>query len=126
MIISPYSSFVRCLIKQGILRHLRFIAALGILVVEDRTLQFIFRKLFHHIGGLLVQSATVEILRNRVHATCVYRLDGMIVRKLSLLSAFEITNLSASTSELVPRRKSSAVFGLPCIGGQKPLAADGA
>ena len=54
-----------------------------------------------------------------------YRKQG-IVRKLSLLSAFQITDLAAGAPKLVPRRKSSAVFGLPCIGGQKPLAANGA
>ena len=67
----------------------------------------------------------MEILRDRVHAACVDRLDGMIVRKLPLFSAFEIADLTAGASELISRRKSSAVFGLPCIGGQKPFAADG-
>ena len=79
---------------------------------------FVFRQPLHHSGGLLVQRATMEILRDRVHAACVNRLDGMIVRKLSLLSAFEITDLTACASELVSRRKSSAVFGLSCIGSQ--------
>ena len=73
-----------------------------------------------------IQSATVEILRDRVHASCVNRLDGMIVRKLSLLSAFQIADLATGAPTLVPRCKSSAVFCLPCIGGQKPFAADGA
>ena len=95
-------------------------------MVGDRTFHFVFRKPFHHGGGLLVQCATVEILRDRVHAASVDRLDGMIVCKLSLLSAFQITDLAAGASEPVPRRKSSAVFCLPCIGGQKPLSADGA
>ena len=95
-------------------------------MVEDCTFQFIFRQPLHDGGSLLVQSATVEILRDRVHAASVDCLNGMIVRKLSLLSAFQITDLAAGAPKLVPRRKSSAVFGLPCIGGQKPLAADGA
>ena len=68
----------------------------------------------------------MEILRDRVHAACVDRLTGMIIRKLSLLSAFQIADLATGAPTLVPRCKSSAVFGLPCIGGQKPLAADGA
>ena len=75
-------------------------------------------------GGLLVQRATAEILRDRIHAAIVDRPNRMIVRKLSLLSAFEIADLSASAPTLIPRSKSSAVFGLPCIRDQKPLAAN--
>ena len=95
-------------------------------MVGDRTFHLIFRKPLHSVSGLLVQSATMEILRDRVHTACVDCLDGMIVRKFSLLSAFEIADLTAGTPTLVLRRKPSAVFGQPCIGGQKPLAADGA
>ena len=68
--------------------------------------------------------AQAEILRDRIHAAIVDRPNRMIVRKLSLLSAFEIADLSASAPTLIPRSKSSAVFALPCIRDQKPLAAN--
>ena len=48
----------------------------------------------------------------------------MIVRKLSLFSTFQITDLPASAVQLVPRCIAAAVFGVPCVGGQEPLAAD--
>lgn len=104
--------------------HFLFITAIGIGNVQNSTFQFIFRQPFHYGGGLLVQRATAEILRDRIHAAIVDRPNRMIVRKLSLLSAFEIADLSASAPTLIPRSKSSAVFGLPCIRDQKPLAAN--
>ena len=79
-------------------------------MVEDRTFHFIFRQPLHDSGGLLVQSATVEILRDRVHAASVDRLDGMIVCKLSLLSAFQITDLAAGASTLVTGAKPPQYF----------------
>ena len=45
-------------------------------MVEDCTFQFIFRQPLHDGGSLLVQSATVEILRDRVHAASVDCLIG--------------------------------------------------
>ena len=48
----------------------------------------------------------------------------MIVCKLSLFSAFQIADLPASAVQLISRRITAAVFGVPCVGGQKPLAAD--
>jgi len=48
----------------------------------------------------------------------------MIVRKFPLFSAFQVTDLPAGAVQLVPRSVAAAVFGVPCVGGQKPLAAD--
>ena len=48
----------------------------------------------------------------------------MIVRKLPLFSAFQVADLPASAVQLVPRCIAAAVFGVPCVGGQKPLSAD--
>ena len=48
----------------------------------------------------------------------------MIVRKLPLFSAFQVADLSARAVQLVPRCIAAAVFGVPCVGGQKPFAAD--
>ena len=48
----------------------------------------------------------------------------MIVCKLPLFSAFQIADLPTGAVQLVPRRISAAVFGMPCIGGQEPFAAD--
>jgi len=48
----------------------------------------------------------------------------MIVRKLPLFSAFQVADLSASAVQLVPRCIAAAVFGVPCVGGEEPLAAD--
>ena len=48
----------------------------------------------------------------------------MIVRKLPLFSAFQIADLPASAVQLISRCITAAVFGVPCVGGQKPFAAD--
>src|SRR5699024_8410306 len=50
----------------------------------------------------------------------------MIVGKLPLLPASQIADLSASPSPLVAGGQTTAVFGMPCINGEKPSAADGA
>ena len=48
----------------------------------------------------------------------------MIVRKLSLFSPFQIADLPTGAVQLVPRRITAAIFGVPCVGCQKPFAAD--
>jgi len=48
----------------------------------------------------------------------------MIVRKLPLFSPFQIADLPTGAVQLVPRCIATAVFGVPCVGGQKSLAAD--
>jgi len=48
----------------------------------------------------------------------------MIVRKLPLFSAFQVADLPTGAVQLVPRCIAATVFGVPCVGGQKPLAAD--
>ena len=49
----------------------------------------------------------------------------MIVGKLALLPTFQIAELTAGASKLVPRRGIAAVFCVPGIGGQEPPSADG-
>ena len=48
----------------------------------------------------------------------------MIVCKLPLFSAFQIADLPTGAVELISRRITAAVFGVPCIDGQEPFAAD--
>ena len=87
------SNFRLYFFQQSILFHFRGIIALSVSNLFDRPFQFVFRQPLHLLSGLLVQSTTVEILSDRVHAAGVNRLDGMIVCKLSLLSALEISKL---------------------------------
>ena len=48
----------------------------------------------------------------------------MIVRKLPLFSAFQVADLPTGAVQRGPRCIAAAVVGVPCVGGQKPLAAD--
>ena len=50
----------------------------------------------------------------------------MIRRKLPLRPAPQIPDLAAGTSQFVAGGEASAVFCVPCVGGQEPFAADAA
>ena len=50
----------------------------------------------------------------------------MIVCKLPLLPTSQIADLSARPSPLIAGGQTAAVFGMSCINGEKPSAADGA
>ena len=54
----------------------------------------------------------------------MYLLHWMIIRKLPLFSAFQIADLPTGAVQLISRRITAAVFGVPCVGCQKPFAAD--
>ena len=50
----------------------------------------------------------------------------MIICKLPLLPASQIADLPTRPSTLVAGGQTAAVFGMPCVNGEKPSAADGA
>ena len=50
----------------------------------------------------------------------------MVARKLPLFPASQIADLPARPSTLVAGCQPAAVFGAPCVNGEKPSAADGA
>ena len=65
-------------------------------------------------------------MQDGVHTAGINRLNWMIVGKLPLLPTSQIADLSASPSPLVTGSQTAAVFGMSCINGEKPPAADGA
>ena len=89
-----------------------------------RSEHLILCQLLHNLRKISVQSTTLHIAVYGVQPFLINLLQRMIVRKLSLFSAFQIADLPASAVQLVPRCIAAAVFGVPCVGGEEPLAAD--
>ncbi len=78
-----------------------------------------FRRSFQHITQIKGISALSAIL-----IISEILLQRMIVRKFPLFSAFQIADLPTGSVQLIPRRITAAIFGVPCVGSQKPFAAD--
>ena len=96
----------------------------GIGNIADCPEHLILCQLFHRLGKSLIQRATFYIAVYGIQTLLINLFQRMIVRKFPLRSAFQIADLPASAVQLVPRCKAAAVFGVPCVDGQKPFATD--
>ena len=124
MFVPFFVYFCTCFLFQSRLVHFFFISSLGIGYIAQCPKHLIFCQLLHNLRKISVQSTTLHIAVYGIQPFLINLLQRMIVRKFSLFSTFQITDLTASAVQLVPRCIATAVFGVPCIGGQKPLAAD--
>ena len=104
--------------------HFYFIIALGISDIAQCLEHLIFCQPFHDLRKIFIQSTTLYIAVYGVQTLLMYLLHWMIIRKLPLFSAFQIADLPTGAVQLISRRITAAVFGVPCVGCQKPFAAD--
>ena len=118
------SKFSHSFFIQGRLFHFFLIIALGVSDIADRLLHFILRQFLHNLRKISVQRATLHVAVYGVQPFLINLFQRMIVRKFPLFSAFQVADLSASAVQLISRRIATAVFGVPCVGGEEPFAAD--
>ena len=104
--------------------HLFFIITLGIGYIAECPEHLIFCQFLHNLRKISVQSTTLHIAVYGIQPLLINLFQRMIVRKLPLFSAFQIADLPTGAVQLIPRRITAAVFGVPCVGCQKPFAAD--
>ena len=96
--------------------HFLFVIALGIGYIAQCPEHLIFCQLLHNLRKISVQSTTLHIAVYGIQPFLINLLQRMIVRKFSLFSTFQITDLTASAVQLVPRCIAATVFGVPCVG----------
>ena len=121
MFVPFFVYFCTCFLFQSRLVHFFFISSLGIGYIAQCPEHLIFCQLLHNLRKISVQSATLHIAVYSIQSLLINLFQWMIVRKLSLFSPFQIADLPASAVQLISRRITAAIFGVPCIGGQKPL-----
>ena len=124
MFVPFFVYFCTCFLFQSRLVHFFFISSLGIGYIAQCPEHLIFCQLFHNLCKISVQSTTLHIAVYGVQSFLINLFHRMIVRKLPLFSAFQVADLPTGAVQLVPRCIAATVFGVPCVGGQKPLAAD--
>ena len=109
---------------QSRLVHFFFINSLGIGYIAQCPEHFIFCQLFHNLRKISGQSTTLHIAVYGIQSLFINLFYRVIVRKLPLFSAFQVADLPTGAAQLVARCKPTTVFGVPCIGGEEPFAAD--
>lgn len=124
MFVPFFVYFCTCFLFQSRLVHFFFISSLGIGYIAQCPEHLIFCQFFHNLRKVSVQSTTLYIAVYGIQPLLINLFQRMIVRKFPLFSVFQVTDLPAGAVQLVPRSVAAAVFGVPCIGGQKLLAAD--
>ena len=124
MFVPFFVYFCTCFLFQSRLVHSFFISSLGIGDITQCPEHLIFCQLFHNLRKISGQSTTLHIAVYGIQSLFINLFYRVIVRKLPLFSAFQVADLPTGAAQLVARCKPTTVFGVPCIGGQKLLAAD--
>ena len=122
--ISSYYISLYCFFLQRSLFHFFFIRSFGISDIAFCPEHFILCQLLHSLRKISLQSATLHIAVYGIQSLLINLFQRVIVRKFPLFSAFQVTDLPTGAVQLIPRCIATAVFGVPCVGGEKPFAAD--
>src|SRR5699024_7630284 len=98
-------------LQKCILGHFLLIDSAGITLIRERTEHLIFCQLFHSCCRFFIQLSTAGALQDGVHPAGINGLDRVIVCKLPLLPASQISDLSGSPFPLVAGGTTGPVFG---------------
>ena len=116
--------FLHLLPFQSRLVHFFFISSLGIGYIAQCPEHLIFASFFITSARSASRSTTLHIAVYGVQSFLINLFHRMIVRKLPLFSRLSGCRSADRCGAACPRCIAATVFGVPCVGGQKPLAAD--